>query len=50
MCVNFISPKDTGETHTIYVWSDNVKIMWDSNTDDIIRKFFKSFSNNYKRS
>ena len=50
MCVNFISPKDTGETHTIYVWSDNVKIMWDSNTDDIIRKLFKSFSNNYKRS
>ena len=27
MRVNFISSKDTGETRTIYVWSDNLKIM-----------------------
>ena len=26
--VNFISSKDTGETRTIYVWSDNEEIMW----------------------
>ena len=37
MHVNFISSKDTGETRTIYVWNDNVKIMWGSDTDDIIR-------------
>ena len=43
MRVNFISSKDTGETCTIYVWSDNVKIMWGSDTDDIIRKRFESF-------
>ena len=26
--VNFISSKDTGETLTVYVWSDNEEIMW----------------------
>ena len=41
--VNLISSKDTGETHTIYVWSDNKKVMWGSDTDNIIRKFFGSF-------
>ena len=45
--VNIISSKDTGETCTIYVWSDNVKIMWRSDTDDIIREIFKSFLHNY---
>ena len=28
MRVNFISSKDTGETRTIYVWSNNENIMW----------------------
>ena len=28
MCVNFISSKDTGETRTIYVWSNTENIMW----------------------
>ena len=37
MHVNFISSKDTGETRTIYVWSDNVKIMWVSNINNIIK-------------
>ena len=48
MRVNFISSKDTGETCTIYVWSDNVKIMWGSDTDDIIRKRFRSFLHNHQ--
>ena len=48
MRVNFLSSKDTGETRIIYVWSDNVKIMWDSDTD-IIRKRFESFLNNYQK-
>ena len=47
MHVNFISSKDTGETRTIYVWSDNVKIMWGSDIDNIIREFFESFLHNY---
>ena len=37
MRVNFISSKDTGETRTIYVWSDIVSIMQGSDADDIIR-------------
>ena len=48
MRVNFLSSKDTGETRIIYVWSDNVKIMWGSNTDNIIRDIFKSFLHNYQ--
>ena len=43
MRVNFISSKDTGQTRTIYVWSDNIKIMWGSDTDDIVKKLFKFF-------
>ena len=48
MRVNSISSKGTGETRTIYVWSDNVSIMWGSDTDNIIRKFLKSFLHNYQ--
>ena len=48
MRVNFISSKYTGETRTIYVWSDNVSIMWGSDTDDIIRELFRSFLHNYQ--
>ena len=48
MLVNFIFSEDTGETRTIYVWSDNVSIMRGSDTDDIIRELFKSFLRNYQ--
>ena len=48
MRVNFISPKDTGETRNIYVWSGNVKIMWGGEADDIIRDLFESFLHNYQ--
>ena len=48
MRVNFISSKDTGESRTTYVWSDNVEIMWVSDTDDITKKLFKSFLHNYE--
>ena len=40
MRVNFISSKDTGETCTIYVWSDNVSIMPGVDRDNIIREIF----------
>ena len=44
LCVyNFISSKDTEETCTIYVWSDNENIMWGNETDNIIKKFFEYF-------
>ena len=49
MRANFISSKDTGETRTIYVWSDKVRIMRGSDTDDIIRKNFRSFLHNYEK-
>ena len=48
MHVNFISSKDTGETRTIYVWSENVSIMWGIDTDDIIRELFRSYLKNYQ--
>ena len=43
MHVNFISSKDTRETRTIYVWSDNKEIRLGNETDDIIKEiiFFK---------
>ena len=36
--INFISSKDTGETRTTYVWSDNEEIRWGN---EIINKLFK---------
>ena len=49
MHVNFVSSKDTGETRTIYVWSDNKEIRLVNETDDIIKELFKSFLNNYQK-
>ena len=46
--VNFTSSKHTGETRTIYVWSDNISIVQGSDTEDIIREFFRSFLHNYQ--
>ena len=46
MSVNFISSKDTGETCTIYVWSNNKSIMWGRDTDDIVRWRFRYFLHN----
>ena len=40
MYINFISSKDTGETRTIYVWSDNSKILIGNKTHDVIKKLF----------
>ena len=48
MRVNFISSKDTGETRTIYEWSDNASIMRGSDTVDIIREIFGSFLRSYQ--
>ena len=49
MHVNFISSKDTGETRTIFVWSDKEEIRSGNETDDIIKELFKSFLNNYQK-
>ena len=45
--VNFVSSKDTGETRTIFVWSDNEEIRLGNETDDI-ENLLKSFLNNYQ--
>ena len=41
--VSFISSRDTGETRTYYIWSDNVSIMQVKNTNDIIIEVSDSF-------
>ena len=41
MHVNFISSKETGETRTIFVWSDNEEIRSGNEIDDIIKELFK---------
>ena len=48
MHVNFIS-KDTGETRAIYIWIDNKRIIWGSDTYNIIRELFESFLDNYQK-
>ena len=48
MEVNFIFSKDTRETRTIFVWSDNEEIRLGNETDDIFKNLFKSFLNNYQ--
>ena len=48
MHVNFISSNDTGETRTIFVWSDNEEIRSGNETDDIIKRLLNSFLTNYQ--
>ena len=40
MRVNFVSSKYTGETCTIYTWSNNVSIMRGKVANDIIKELF----------
>ena len=49
MHVNFVSSNDTGETRTIFVWSDNEEIRSGNETDDIIKGLLNSFLNNYQQ-
>ena len=46
---NFVSSNDTGETRTIFVWSDDEEIMSGNETDDIIKGLLNSFLNNYQK-
>ena len=48
MHVNFVSSKDTGETCTTFVWSDNEEIRSGNETDDIINRLIKSFLTYYQ--
>ena len=49
MHVNFVSSNDTGEIHTIFVWSDNEEIRLGNETDDIIKRLINSFLNNSQK-
>ena len=43
MRINFISSKDAGETHTIYIWSDNQNILWGNETSELLKNFLNLF-------
>ena len=47
--VNSVSSNDTGETCTIFVWSDNEEIRSGNETDDIVKELLNSFLNNYQK-
>ena len=47
MHANFVSPNDTGETRTIFVWSDNEEFRSGNETDDIIKRLLNPFLTNY---
>ena len=49
MHVNFISSNNTGETLTIFVWSDDEEIMLGNETDDINKGLIHYFLNNYQK-
>ena len=49
MQINFISSLDTGEIHTMYSKSINVKIIKSYETDDIINEIFEPFFKNIKK-
>ena len=48
MRTSFISSKGTGETRNINILSDNEKIMWFHESEDIINNLFISLKNNYQ--
>ena len=45
--INFISSKDSNETHTMHTKSDNLEIMMGSETDEIIEENFESLLQRY---
>ena len=49
MRINFISSNDLKEIRTMYTKSDNIKIMMDSETNDIVKKLFKSLQKYQKK-
>ena len=49
MRINFISSNDLKEIRTMHAKSDNIKIMMDSETNDIVKKLFKSLQKYQKK-
>ena len=48
MTINSISSKDSDEISTMHTKSGNIYIMMGSETDHIIKEFFKSFLQTYQ--
>ena len=48
MSINFISSKDSDETHNMHTKSDNIEIMMGSETHDIIDELFESLLQKYQ--
>ena len=48
MAINFISSKDSDETRTMHTKSNNVEIIMDSETDEIVEEPFESFLQKYQ--
>ena len=42
MTINFVSSKDSNDIRTMHTKCSNVKVMMGSETDEIIKDFFKS--------
>ena len=49
MHVSFVNSNDTGETRSIFVWSDNEEIRLGNETNDIVKRIIKTFLNNYQK-
>ena len=49
MHVSFVNSNDTGETRSIFVWSDNEEIRLGNETNDIVKRLINSFLNNYQK-
>ena len=48
MAINFISSKDSNETRTMHIKSNNVEIMMGSEMDEIMEDLFESFLQKYQ--
>ena len=47
--INFMSSKDSNETHTMYLKRDNIEILIGNETDEIIEELFESLSQKYQK-
>ena len=47
--INFISSNDSGETRNLRTKSNNIEIMIDNETDEIIEELFESLCKNVKK-
>ena len=50
IAINVFSSKDSKETRTMHTKSNNIEIMIDNETDQIIEELFKSLLQKYKKS